>query len=266
MTTQPQRFELARNIARAAGRITLPYFQTSRFTIEQKQDGSPVTDADRESEQFLRTEISKVFPDDGIIGEEFGEVRGSSGFCWVLDPIDGTKSFITGVPLYGTMVAVIDERDPSDKQAIIGAIHIPALDEGVFAAKGSGAWYHRGSEAPVRASVSRTKELAETIVLTSSVEGFAGRGDGSSLERLAQQARFTRTWGDVYGYLLVATGRADVMIDPQMSVWDAAAVQPIIEEAGGRFTDWKNKPTFEGGESVGSNGVVHEAILNALTR
>lgn len=258
------RLELAQRIARRAGELTLKYFQTDTFEVVRKKDGSPVTIADQETEIYLRSEIAGAFPTDTIIGEEFGITEGSSGFYWALDPIDGTKSFITGVPLYGTMVAVIDQRDRENSKAIIGAIHIPALNEGIFAASGQGAWHYRGNQAPVRASVTRTDQLSKAVVLSSSVEGFQKRNDGSSFERLAERVQFARTWGDVYGYLLVATGRADAMIDPAMNVWDAAALQPIIEEAGGQFTDWQGIPTFEGRDSIGSNGLIHDAVLKAM--
>lgn len=258
------RYQLAQRIARQAGVLTLKYFQTDSFEVMRKKDGSPVTIADQEAENWLRQAITNEFPDDAIVGEEFGISAGTSGFCWALDPIDGTKSFISGVPLYGTMVAVIDQRDPSNKQAVIGAVHIPGLSEGIYAASGQGAWHYRGDSAPVAARVRKTSELSQAVILSSSVEGFRRRRDGSSLEALAQQVQFARTWGDVYGYLLVATGRADAMIDPEMNIWDAAAVQPIIEEAGGRFSDWNNIPTFENRDSVGSNGLIHEAVLAAL--
>jgi histidinol phosphatase-like enzyme (inositol monophosphatase family) len=258
------RYHLAKSIARQAGDLTLKYFQTDLFAVNRKQDGSPVTIADQEAESFLRQAILAEFPDDAIVGEEFGIQEGMSGFNWALDPIDGTKSFISGVPLYGTMVAVIDQRDERRHKAIIGAVHMPALNEGIFASTGQGAWHYRGNSVPTKARVRNTAELAQAVVLSSSVEGFRGRNDGTSLEDLAQQVQFARTWGDVYGYLLVATGRADAMIDPEMNVWDAAAVLPIIEEAGGRFTDWNNNPTFKHRDSVGSNGLIHEALLAAL--
>ena len=204
-----RRLELAKQLARSAGQLTLKYFQTDRFEVIRKSDGSPVTIADQETETYLRSEILHAFPQDEIVGEEFGVSPGSSGFCWALDPIDGTKSFISGVPLYGTMVAVLDERDPAQRTAIIGAIHIPGLDEGIFAATGQGAWHYRGDGAPARAMVSQTRELSDSVFVTSSIEGFQKRGATRPFLSLASQVRFARTWGDVYGYLLVATGRAD---------------------------------------------------------
>ena len=257
------RLELAKTISVAAGLLTLKYFQTDRFQVIRKQDGSPLTIADQESETLLRAEIKNAFPNDAIVGEEFGTTPGPSGFCWVLDPIDGTKSFISGVPLFGTMVGVL--RDQKDaRRSVIGAVYFPGLAEGIYAAVGRGAWHFRGSESPVRAQVSKTNQLADSVFVNSAVETFMERGVGEAYQRLAQQVYFARTWGDVYGYLLVATGRVEIMIDPILNIWDAAAVQPIIEEAGGRFTDWKGKSNIDAGEAVGSNGLVHDDVLKIL--
>jgi histidinol-phosphatase len=177
----------------------------------------------------------------------------------VLDPIDGTKSFMAGVPLYGTMVGVL-----RGSRAEIGAICFPGLSEGMHAATGQGSWYCKGASAAVRARVSH-RDPAEARLLLTTCDLMLARRIG--LERwaaLAGKFPVTRTWGDVYGYLLVATGRADAMIDPIMNVWDAAAVQPIVEEAGGRFTDWKGIPCHDGGDSIATNGLVHEMVLSAL--
>ncbi len=254
------RLEVARRIAKSAGEITLDYFQTDRFTVQRKEDGSPLTVADQESERYLRDEIGRLFPDDAIVGEEFGVSPGTSDFRWILDPIDGTKSFISGVPLYGTMVGV-----EKSGRATIGSVYLPGLDEGIYAAVGEGAWHFQGSGAPVRARVSNKERLADCVLVTSEVETFGDRDAAGVYAALADKVFFARTWGDVYGYLLVATGRVDIMIDAKLSVWDAAAVKPIIEEAGGRFSDWAGVATIEAGESIGSNGAVHEAVLE-LTR
>lgn len=260
------RLALARTISRQAGRLTLKYFQTGQFEVKRKQDGSPLTIADQEAEKFLRAEIQQAFPDDSIIGEEFGETPGSSEFCWVLDPIDGTKSFISGVPLYGTMVGVVTEKDTSvtARSSLIGAVYFPGLDEGIFAMVGNGAWHFRGEAEPTPARVSQTSQLADSVFVTSEVEMFAERGAAAAYQQLAEQVYFARSWGDVYGYLLVATGRVEVMIDPVLNLWDAAAVEPIITEAGGKFTDWSGENNIDAGEAVGSNGSVHEAVLKIL--
>lgn len=263
MSTNPAeinaRLELALAIGKEAGRLTVDYFH-QRVAAERKSDDSPVTIADREAELLLRRRISAAFPRDAIVGEEFGEQAGASGVRWILDPIDGTKSFISGVPLYGTMIGVEVEG-----RAEIGYVYIAALDEGIYAARGHGAWHFHGSAAPQRAQVSKCKSLREGTFVTSQVDTFDKRGAAEAFQRLQQAAYITRTWGDCYGYLLVATGRALVMVDPIMNVWDAAAIQPILEEAGGTFTDWRGSATIHGGEGIGTNGLVLDEVL-AITK
>ena len=260
------RLTLARSISRQAGRLTLQYFQTDRLQVNRKQDGSPLTIADQEAEKFLRSEIQKAFPEDAIVGEEFGETKGTSGICWVLDPIDGTKSFISGVPLYGTMVGVVTaiEGDASVRNSLIGAVYFPGLDEGIYAMVGTGAWHFRGNDPPKRARVSETQTLSDSVFVTSEVETFNERDAAAAYQQLVEQVYFARSWGDVYGYLLVATGRVEVMIDPILNLWDAAAVEPIITEAGGKFTDWMGNTNIDAGEAVGSNGRVHDQVLKIL--
>jgi histidinol phosphatase-like enzyme (inositol monophosphatase family) len=254
------RLDLALAAGKDAGRLTLRYFQQDNFTVERKSDASPVTVADRSAEELLRQRISTAFPRDGILGEEFGRAEGTSGFTWILDPIDGTKSFISGVPLYGTLVAVEHEG-----RAIAGLAFMPALGEGAFAARGRGAWYFRDGEQPRPARVSKKPRLAEGLLLTSQVDTFAQRKAAGAFEALQQSAYVTRTWGDCYGYFLVATGRAEVMIDPILNVWDAAAVQPIVEEAGGTFTDWQGVSSIHAREAIATNGLVLDEVL-AITR
>ncbi len=254
------RLELALTAAREAGDITLKYFRQGNYEVEVKSDASPVTQADRESEQHLRSRIAEVFADDAVLGEEFGETAGSSGYRWILDPIDGTKSFIHGVPLYGTLVGV--EHAGESK---IGVIHAAAAGETVYAAQGGGAWYVSGNGTPQAAQVSATANLAEGLLLSSEVEGFTATGKFDIFAQLSHAAKITRTWGDCYGYLLVVTGRADAMIDPRMHLWDAAALQPILIEAGGTFTDWEGQPTIYSGNGIATNGKVLDEVL-AITR
>lgn len=254
------RWQLARQIAREAGEITLRYFCRDNFQVEIKHDNSPVTVADRQAEQHLRERISQLFPGDGILGEEFGERPGESGYRWILDPIDGTKSFIHGVPLYGTLIGV--EHGP---QSVAGVIHVPALGETVTAAAGQGAWFEKGTAPPRRTHVAQCQSLDAALFCTSDIEGFRKIGRWDAFERLQSASGLTRTWGDCYGYLLVATGRADVMVDPRMHPWDAAALLPILEEAGGGYTDWQGQPTIYGGNGVAANRTLIDAVL-AITR
>jgi histidinol phosphatase-like enzyme (inositol monophosphatase family) len=254
-----QRLALAIDAAREAGRSTLEFFRQENVAVEWKHDATPVTIADRSAEEYLRRRIATVFPDDGILGEEFGEQSGSSGYRWILDPIDGTKSFVSGVPLYGTLVGVELEG-----RSRLGVIVIPALDEYAYAAEGSGAWHVVGSGAARPARVSRKQRLAEGLFCTSEIRTFGERSRADAFQRLQSRAWLTRTWGDCYGYLLVATGRAEAMVDPKMQVWDCAALQPILEEAGGTFTDWSGKPTIHAGEAVATNGHVQAEVLDLL--
>jgi len=258
------RLALANRIAVAAGKLTLKHFRNEDLKVIRKGDGSPLTIADQEAETFLREQIAKAFPDDGIVGEEFGVTEGTSEFNWILDPIDGTKSFICGVPLYGTMVAVERTTDNGIRQSVIGSVYLPGIDEGIFASTGQGAWHFKGDEPARRARVSATEKIGDAVLSTSEVETFNERDGVDVYGRLADSVYFVRTWGDVYGYLLVATGQVDVMIDPILNVWDAAAVQPIIQEAGGRFSDWSGAPSIDSGDSIGSNGLFHDEILRLI--
>lgn len=253
------RLELAISAGKEAGRLTLKYFQQDNFAVERKADQSPVTIADRSAEELLRSRIAAAFPTDGIIGEEFGRTEGTSGFTWILDPIDGTKSFISGVPLYGTMIGI-----EHGGHSLVGFVFMPGLDEGIYASVGSGAWHFRGEEAPQPARVSK-RPLSQGLFVTSQVDTYTKRGGIDVFHRLEKAAYVTRTWGDCYGYLLVATGRAELMVDPILNVWDAAAVQPIVEEAGGTFTDWLGNPTIHAGEAIATNGLVLEEVLE-ITR
>ncbi len=250
------RLELAIEAAREAGQITLEHFRRDDLDVQRKGDDSPVTVADRRAEEHLRRRIAEAFPDDAILGEELPERPGSSGFCWILDPIDGTKSFIHGVPLYGTLIGVEYRERP-----VLGLIRVPALDECVYATTGQGAWYVHGDAPPWPARVSQCDSLAEGLFLTSEVANFGQVGRRDVYQRFEDTARLSRSWGDCYGYLMVATGRAELMVDPVAAVWDLAALLPVVEEAGGTFTDWQGRRSVRSGQAVATNGLVHEEAL-----
>lgn len=245
--------EFALDAAWNAGHVTLRYFQTD-VDVERKGDESPVTIADREAEQALRMHIERRWPDHGIIGEEFETIEGTSSLTWILDPIDGTKSFIHGVPLYGTLVAVVDDGEP-----LVGVVHFPGLNETVYAAKGQGCFWDGR-----RARVSAVDDLSEATLLTSGLKHFTPHGKTEAWNRLLEATGVQRTWGDAYGYALVATGRADVMVDPVMSVWDAAPLQVLLEEAGGHFTDWQGNATIHGDEGIATNAALFEQVMALL--
>jgi len=253
------RLELARIVALEAGDLTLKYFR-GEIAVERKADDSPVTIADREAEQHIRSRVAEAFAADGFLGEEFAETSGSSGFRWIVDPIDGTKSFIHGVPLYGTMVAV-----EFAQQAVVGVVNLPPLRECAYAGRGQGAWLLRENHDPQPMRVSSVDRLSEALFVHTDVGSFNALGYADVFNRLESAARLTRTWGDCYGYVLVASGRAELMIDAGMNVWDAAALQPILEEAGGTFTDWQGNPTIHAGQGIATNGCVLEEVL-AITR
>ena len=259
----PARLAAALEAVRAAATITLRWFRDPHLEVDTKSDRSPVTAADRAAEMLLRERLLAAFPGDGFLGEEFGAVAGTSGYEWIVDPIDGTKSFIRGVPLGATLVGCRHAG-----RGILGVIAIPALDETVHATVGGGAWHRIGAATPIRATVSRRADLATSLICTSDFTSFTRRSDriGGAAARAAleQACQVARTWGDGYGYLLVATGRAEVMIDPLMNPWDAAAVEPVITEAGGRFTDWCGRPRIDGGDGLATNGIVHDPVLGLL--
>lgn len=239
--------EFAVDLARGAGNITLQYFRKQPET-SKKSDGSYVTIADRQAESYLRKRIAERFPDDGILGEEEGESQGTSGRRWILDPIDGTFAFVHGVPLYGVLIAVEIEGEMS-----VGVVNIPVLGEIVSAAQGLGCFLNGE---PAR--VSNTAELKDALLLSTSFRF------GRASELLQERAKVSRTWGDCYGYVLVATGRADVMLDPVMNLWDCAPLLPIMEEAGGTFTDWRGVRTADGGNAIATNGVLFDEVMSVI--
>lgn len=256
------RLDGALHAARLAASETLRHFGDIGLAVRQKADNSPVSDADVAAESILRSALLERFRDDAFLGEESGASAGTSGYEWIVDPIDGTKSFIRGVPLYATLVGC-----RHGGRGVVGVISIPALDETVYAAAGGGAWHVRGPrEEPAR--VSTRAALGDCLCCSSDFTSFARRADAAggaaARRRLEDAGGILRTWGDGYGYLLVATGRADVMVDPLMNAWDAAAVETVITEAGGRFTDWQGRPRIDCGDGLATNGIVHETVLGLL--
>jgi len=237
-----------------AGAAALRHFGM-RLRVEIKDDGTPVTAADREAEEAARTWIEARFPEDGIVGEEPGESKRGARRCWLVDPVDGTKSFVRGVPLWGALVAVAEGGT-----VLAGAACFPALGETIAAARGCGCWWNGA-----RAAVSGVSELAAATVLTTDERFSAAPARRAGWERLAAQAALSRSWGDAYGYLLVATGRAEVMTDGVLAAWDAAPFQPIVEEAGGVLTDWDGVPTVFAGGAIATNRRLAEIARHLLT-
>jgi histidinol phosphatase-like enzyme (inositol monophosphatase family) len=243
--------EVAVAAAQAGGERTLAHFNVGT-AVDWKADGSPVTAADREAEAVMRRIIAAAFPAHAILGEEEGETPGAADTRWIIDPLDGTRTFVRGVPLYGTLVGVEVAGEP-----VVGVIHLPALGETVAAARGLGCtWNGR----PCR--VSAVDRLDRALVVVT--EERAARARSGAWDRLVARSELQRTWADCYGYALVATGRAEVALDPIMNVWDCAALLPVVEEAGGRFTDWSGRRTIRGGEAVATNAALHAEVLRLL--
>ena len=237
--------QAAAELARLTGATALKHYRQG-LAVERKGDGSPVTIADREAEQLARAWLASRFPGDAVLGEEFGPSQGTTGRTWLLDPIDGTRTFVHGVPLWGSLVALVDQE-----KVVAGAASYPALGEELAAAPGEGCW-HQGA----RCCVSEVARLAEAIVLTSDPMGFADSPYRPGWERLTAAAAEVRTWGDCYGYLLVATGRAEVMVDARLSAWDAACFVPIIAEAGGVMTDLAGVTSWNLGSAIATNAAL----------
>jgi len=245
---------VAIDAAYRGGKRTLAYFNTD-LAIETKADRTPVTLADKESEQIIRERIARSFPEHCILGEEQGEQAGADArYRWIIDPLDGTKSFIHGVPLYGTLIGL-----EIDGVASVGVVYLPALDQMLYAATGLGC---RCNGRAVRVSgVDRIEDA--TISCTSPLSAIKRSG---AFERLAGRAKLVRGWGDCYGYYLVATGKIDIMLDPAMNLWDCAPMLPILTEAGGHFNDWTGKPTIHGRDAVATNAALHGQVMEILRR
>ncbi len=260
-----ERTQLAVRIVREIGAHALTYYQQQDIGLDFKPDRSPVTRADKEGEELARRILDAECPADAILGEEYGEKDGASGYRWYLDPIDGTVSFVRGVPLFGCMAALEHDGEP-----VAGAICFPALGEIVYAAAGQGAWWANAIGKPADpldlrpARVSSVADLGEAMFSSTGFHNFDRIGKAEGLARLLRAVGEARGWSDCYAHYLVATGRADVMIDPLMSVWDTAPLLPIVEEAGGRFSGLNGARTIHEPNALSTNGLLHEAVLAAL--
>jgi histidinol-phosphatase len=247
--------EAVSDVARVAGSVANRYFG-SRLQVETKSDGSPVTIADRAAEAAARDWIARRFPSDDVLGEELGSVERGARRRWIVDPIDGTKSYMRGVPLWGTLIAVAE-----GERVIASAAYFPALDELLCAAVDHGCWWNGTS-----ARVSTVDQISDATVLTTDERFAAAPARAPVWRRFAPRAALSRSWGDCYGYLLVATGRAEVMVDGALAPWDTAAVFLAVIEAGGVFTDWSGRATAFGGSGIATNAALAvqvRALLDA---
>ncbi|HEY2959824.1 MAG TPA: histidinol-phosphatase [Actinomycetota bacterium] len=244
---------LALHLADLADEITLRHFRSERLETWTKPDLTPVTEADRAVEQVLREHLAKERPDDGVLGEEFG-AQGGAEARWIIDPIDGTKNYLRGVPVYATLVAL--ERGG---EQTVGVCSAPAMGRRWWASRGGGAFADGR-----RLRVSRVAELGDAFLCYGSLSGWEERGRGERFLDLLRRCWRTRGFGDFWIHLLVAEGAADLAVEPEVSLWDLAAVKVIVEEAGGRFTDLAGVARADGGSAVCSNGLLHDRVLDAL--
>jgi histidinol-phosphatase len=247
-----RRLEVAIAAAKAAGEVALRYFRTG-LTVEYKGDRSPVTRADRECEQRVVEVLHAAFPEYGVVGEEFGERPGARA-RWIIDPIDGTKNFIRGIPYFATLIGLEE-----DGEVTAGVIYAPAVDDLLYAQKGQGAFDRTG-----RLHVSAISSLRQAMVVFGGIKVFHDAGRWDAFERLVNASGRQRGFGDYFGHTFVARGQAEAMVEIDLKPWDLAAIKIVIEEAGGRFTDFTGAATIYSGTAIASNGAVHDEILKAV--
>lgn len=244
--------DFSKELAYASGDVIMRYFRRD-FTVETKDDESPVTIADRKAEEVMREMIMKQYPEHGIIGEEFEAHNESAEYKWVLDPIDGTKSFVSGTFLFGTLIGLMKDGEP-----IIGAIHHPVTSHLLVG---------DGDEARLNDEVVRvrdTRNLRDAVMLYTDFIHVGQYQNGIAFQQLMGMTNFNRTWGDCHGYFLLATGYADIMLDPIMHLWDIVALVPVVEGAGGRITSWNGGPPLSGNGVIASNRYLHSQVLRVL--
>lgn len=250
-----QRAQVAREAVVRAGARVWHYFDQG-VAAEIKADATPVTIADREAENLLRSALSDAFPADAILGEESGESNGTSGFRWIIDPLDATKNFIRGIPLFATLVGLEHGED-----IVAGFAYVPVFRHLYHAVRGQGAFR---DDIPIH--VSSVERLEQAMLAYSSITWFDETATTESFLRLARVVGRTRGFGDFYGYLLVADGSIEVMVEPMIAPWDIAALKPIIEEAGGVMTDWTGRDTIYGKGAIAANPKIHRLALEQLHR
>ena len=266
---------LAHALADLADAITLDRYQAQDLVITNKPDNTPVTDADRAVETAIREALATHRPSDGLVGEEFGSDKGTSGRYWVIDPIDGTKNFMRGVPTWATLIALVSVNTSGEEEVVVGIASAPALARRWSAAKGHGAFvrFNSGNNDELledfdsasidkKMSVSKVKELSDASI---SYSDFVGWGDRlEPFQKMLANAWRSRGIGDFWSHMLVAEGAVDVAIEPSLAVWDMAALDIIVREAGGTFTNTAGQNGPFGGSGVSTNGFLHNAVINGL--
>lgn len=259
MSADPDDLALALELADLGDGITLKHYGAATLQVETKPDLTPVTEADTAVERAIRDRLAASRPDDAILGEEFGDT-GASARRWILDPIDGTKNFVRRIPVWATLIA-LQEGDT----VTVGVVSAPALQRRWWAARGRGAFADDGLQgAPRRLSVSAVAEIGDAQLSTSGLAGWERLGRWEAVLELFRRSWRTRAFGDFWSYMLVAEGGVDIALEPEVSLWDLAAAQIIVEEAGGRFTDLSGVPRADGGSALATNGLLHEPALEIL--
>lgn len=251
---------LALELADIADSITLDRFEATDLTVDAKPDMSPVSDADLACEEALRAKISEARPTDALLGEEFGGDVVHTGRQWVIDPIDGTKNFVRGVPVWATLISLLEDGEP-----VVGVISAPALTRRWYASQGSGAWRSFNGGSPTRLEVSKVTELADASLSFSSLAGWQERGLRDNFIGLSEQTWRLRAYGDFFSYCLVAEGAVDIAAEPEVSLWDLAALAVLVAEAGGSFTSLAGETGPHGGDAVATNGLLHDTVLRKLS-
>lgn len=262
MTSYADDLALARRLADVADSLTMSRFESSDLTVESKPDLTPVSDADLECERQLREVLADERPDDEVFGEEFGGDAVPGGRQWVIDPIDGTKNFVRGVPVWATLIALLEDGKP-----VVGVVSAPALGRRWWASAGVGAFRStnvNGRSSERKLSVSAVTDLADASIAISSLSGWKDRGLREQLISLTDDAWRLRGYGDFFSYCLVAEGAVDVAAEPEVSLWDLAPLAVLVEEAGGRFTSIAGEDGPHGGDAVATNGPLHDVVLNRL--
>jgi len=245
-------------LADAADDITTRRFRALDLRVETKPDLTPVTDADRATEESLRNVLRRARPRDAVLGEELGKA-GHGPRCWVIDPIDGTKNYVRGVPVWATLIGLMD-----GPKVVVGVVSAPALGRRWWAAEGGGAWSGRSLTKATRCQVSGVTKLGDASLSYSSLTGWEESGRLAGFLGLTRSVWRSRAFGDFWSHVLVAEGSVDVSMEPEVSLWDLAALQIIVEEAGGRFTDLSGTATPDGGSVVCTNGLLHDEVLGQL--
>ncbi|GGG57920.1 histidinol-phosphatase [Kocuria dechangensis] len=249
---------LAHILADAVDRLTMRRFKAQDLVVENKPDLTPVTDADREAEQLIRAQLGRTRNRDAVIGEEYG-ATGSGARQWVVDPIDGTKNFVRGVPVWATLIALVDEGRP-----VVGVVSAPALGRRWWAAAGTGSYTGKSLANAQRIHVSQVSRLSDASLSYSSLTGWRDRGVRDRFLELTDEVWRTRAYGDFWSYCLVAEGAVDIACEPELNLHDMAALVPLVEEAGGRFTSLEGEPGPFGGNALATNGLLHDEVLGLL--